>query len=129
MHSIGRNTPAPLHPWIERRIFPGAYPPALARSVGRIFEPRELSILDVENLRLHYARTLRQWLARFETRVGEVRRCSTRSSRMWRLYLAGSIAGFTTGSLQLFQVTFAREHDNSIPWTRAYLYDDRKREW
>ena len=29
IHSIGRNYPAPLHPWIERRIFPGAYPPSL----------------------------------------------------------------------------------------------------
>src|SRR5205814_449811 len=30
IHSIGRNLPIrPLHPWIEKRIFPGAYPPSL----------------------------------------------------------------------------------------------------
>src|SRR5262249_38881564 len=38
IHSIGRNRPAPLQPWIERRIFPGAYPPSLAEMM-RIFEP------------------------------------------------------------------------------------------
>jgi cyclopropane-fatty-acyl-phospholipid synthase len=42
--------------------------------------------------------------------------------RAWRLYLAGSIAGFTTGTLQLFQVLFARAAHNGIPWTRAHLY-------
>src|SRR5438067_8897583 len=52
IHSIGRNRPATLQPWIEKRIFPGAYPPSLGE-MTRIFEPWNLSILDVENLRLH----------------------------------------------------------------------------
>ena len=38
IHSIGRNRPAPLQPWIERRIFPGAYPPSLGEMM-QIFEP------------------------------------------------------------------------------------------
>jgi cyclopropane-fatty-acyl-phospholipid synthase len=29
IHTIGRNRPAPMNAWIERRIFPGAYPPSL----------------------------------------------------------------------------------------------------
>ena len=39
--------------------------------------------------------------------------------RMWRLYLAGSVAGFTTGTLQLFQVVFAPRDNNDIPLTRS----------
>jgi len=50
IHSIGRNRPAPMHPWIEKRIFPGAYPPSLGEMM-QIFEPWNLSILDVENIR------------------------------------------------------------------------------
>ena len=42
--------------------------------------------------------------------------------RAWRLYLAGSIAAFTTGKLQLFQVLFARSGVNDVPWTRADVY-------
>jgi len=42
--------------------------------------------------------------------------------RAWRLYLAGSVAAFSMGSLQLFQVSFARRSNNDIPWTRAHLY-------
>jgi cyclopropane-fatty-acyl-phospholipid synthase len=122
IHSIGRNFPAPLQPWIEKRIFPGAYPPTLAQ-MTRIFEPWNFSVLDVENLRLHYAHTLRDWLARFEAAGEQVRAMfDEKFVRMWRLYLAGSVAAFTTGTLQLFQVVFAPGESNDVPMTRAHLY-------
>jgi cyclopropane-fatty-acyl-phospholipid synthase len=122
IHSIGRNRPARLQPWIEKRIFPGAYPPSLAE-MARIFEPWNFSILDVENLRLHYAQTLRDWLALYEGAAARVREMfDDRFVRMWRLYLAGSVAAFTTGTLQLFQVVFAPGESNDIPWTRAHQY-------
>ncbi|HTY94611.1 MAG TPA: cyclopropane-fatty-acyl-phospholipid synthase family protein [Steroidobacteraceae bacterium] len=121
IHSIGRNYPAPLHPWIEQRIFPGAYPPALSE-MTRIFEPWDLSVLDVENLRLHYAHTLTDWLALFEANVDRVRGMfDEKFVRMWRLYLAGSVAAFTTGTLQLFQVLFATAQNNDVPMTRDHL--------
>src|SRR5437763_787831 len=39
--------------------------------------------------------------------------------RAWRLCLAGSQVAFRTGSMQLFQVVFARGGSNHIPWTRV----------
>jgi len=122
IHSIGRNRPAAMHPWIEKRIFPGAYPPALSEML-QIFEPWNLSILDIENLRLHYAHTLRDWLALYEGARDRVAAMfDERFVRMWRLYLAGSIAAFTTGTLQLFQVVFAPGKSNDVPMTREHLY-------
>ncbi len=122
IHSIGRNRPAPLHPWITKRIFPGAYPPSLGEFM-QIFEPWDFSVLDVENIRLHYARTLVHWLELFDANADKVRKMfDEKFERMWRLYLAGSIAGFTTGTLQLFQVVFAPKQNNNVPWTRAHLY-------
>jgi cyclopropane-fatty-acyl-phospholipid synthase len=123
IHSIGRNRPAPLHPWITRRIFPGAYPPSLSEFM-QIFEPWDFSVLDVENIRLHYARTLTHWLELYDANAHKVRKLfDEKFERMWRLYLAGSIAGFTTGTLQLFQVVFAPKQNNSVPWTREHLYN------
>jgi cyclopropane-fatty-acyl-phospholipid synthase len=122
IHTIGRNVPRALDPWIAKRIFPGAYPPTL-REMMDIFEPRGLSVLDVENLRLHYARTLAQWLERYERNSDAItRRFDAKFYRTWRLYLAGSQATFLTGDLQLFQVVFARAADNSVPWTREHVY-------
>ncbi len=122
IHSIGKNQPQPMTPWIERRIFPGAYPPTM-RQMMEIFEPWGFSILDVENLRLHYARTLENWLNRFDDRRDEIEALFDRSFvRAWRFYLGSSLASFSTGSLQLFQVLFSRPRNNAIPWTRAHLY-------
>lgn len=124
IHSIGRNAPAPLDPWIDKRIFPGAYPPALSE-MTRVFEPSRLSVLDVENLRMHYARTLEDWLERYERAESQiVDLFDDKFYRTWRLYLAGSIAAFAVGSLQLFQVVFAREKNNNIPATRRDVYLD-----
>jgi cyclopropane-fatty-acyl-phospholipid synthase len=120
LHFIGRNQPGALNPWIRKRIFPGAYPPALAEVFERVLEPWNLSVLDVENLRLHYTATLQHWRRRFDAAAGEVARMFDDSFvRAWRLYLAGSQAAFTTGTMQLFQVLFARGSSNAIRWTRS----------
>jgi cyclopropane-fatty-acyl-phospholipid synthase len=122
IHTIGRNRPAPMNAWIERRIFPGAYPPSLGQ-MAAIFEPYRFSILDMENIRLHYATTLHHWLERFEANVERVRKMFDEPFiRAWRLYLTGSSAAFLAGELQLFQVVFNRYHNNDLPPTRAFLY-------
>lgn len=122
VHSIGKCRQSPMNPWMETRIFPGSYLPTL-REMMNVFEPCGFSVLDVENLRLHYAKTLEHWLERFEQAVDRVEAMFDATFvRTWRLYLAGSIAGFTTGSIQLFQVVFAPASNNAIPWTRAHVY-------
>jgi cyclopropane-fatty-acyl-phospholipid synthase len=119
LHFIGRNRPAPLNPWIRKRIFPGGYPPTLREVFERVLEPNAFSVLDVENLRLHYAKTLEHWRRRFDGAADTVAAMfDSVFVNAWRLYLAGSQAAFTTGTLQLFQVVFARNASNAIPWTR-----------
>lgn len=123
IHSIGRDKPGPMNPWIARRIFPGAYPPSISEMM-RIFEPAGLSVLDIENLRLHYAETLRHWVARYEANAERIAiMFDDNFVRMWRLYLAGSLAAFTSGEMQLFQVVFNRTGQNDLPRTRAFLYE------
>ncbi len=122
IHFIGRNRPEAFSAWIRKRIFPGAYVPAL-REAMEIFEPHEYTVLDVENLRLHYAKTLEHWLARYERSADRVSDLfGPEFVRAWRLYLAGSIASFRAGRLQLFQIVFAGSACQQIPWTRAHLY-------
>jgi cyclopropane-fatty-acyl-phospholipid synthase len=119
LHFIGRDAPRPLNPWIRRRIFPGAYPPTLAEVTTRVLGPAAMSVVDVENLRLHYARTLSSWSERFARARNDVRsQYGDEFARAWELYLAGSQAAFASGWMQLFQVVFA-PHESAPPsWTR-----------
>ena len=126
LHFIGRNISVPLSPWITKRIFPGAYAPTL-REAMTVLEPGDFSVLDVENLRVHYAKTLEHWLERFDRSTSQISSLfDQRFVRAWRLYLAGSLVAFRVGSLQLFQIVFAGPEAARIPWTRAHLYDSRQ---
>jgi cyclopropane-fatty-acyl-phospholipid synthase len=127
VHSIGRDRPGRLNEWIDKRIFPGAHPATL-REMMDLFEPAGLSVLDVENIRLHYAETLSAWLARYEENVDAVSKMFDEPFvRAWRMYLAGSIIAFMRGTLQLFQIVFTRSGMNRIPASRKHVYLDEPR--
>ena len=122
IQTIGLNRPHPFNLWTRKRVFPGTYAPTLRQAMD-LFEPGDFSVVDVENLRPHYARTLEHWLERFENssaRISEM--FGADFVRLWRLYLAGSLAGFSSGSLQHFQILFGRKACQRIPLTRAQLY-------
>ena len=122
VHSVGRSRPSAVNAWLEQRIFPGSYPPSL-REMMSVFESNRFSILDIENLRLHYARTLTEWLARFDANAGTARKWYDDAFvRAWRLYLGGCAAAFLSSSIQLFQVVFTHPCHNSVPHTREHIY-------
>jgi cyclopropane-fatty-acyl-phospholipid synthase len=122
LHFIGRRRSLPFSVWIRKRVFPGAYAPTLRESMD-VLEPQSYRVLDVEDLRPHYARTIEHWFNRFESAYDTVVRLQGNDfARMWRLYLAGSIAAFRVGTLQLFQVVFAGAQCATVPETRSRLY-------
>jgi cyclopropane-fatty-acyl-phospholipid synthase len=127
LHFIGRDMPRPLNAWIRRRIFPGGYTPTLAEVTSRILGPAGMSVLDVENLRLHYARTLAHWSERFAAAADRV--CAIQGEefyRAWDLYLMGSEAAFRTGWMQLFQIVFAPNGSPPPFVTRSAIYPDSR---
>jgi cyclopropane-fatty-acyl-phospholipid synthase len=118
LHFIGRSRPAPLSAWIRKRIFPGAYAPALSEMLP-LLEAGGYHVADIENLRSHYARTLRCWRERFEAAEPQARAMyGEEFARAWKLYLAGSEASFRSGSLELYQVLFAGPRCGKKLWTR-----------
>jgi len=79
LHFIGRNHPRPFSTWTRKRIFPGAYAPALGE-VMQVFEPWDLSVLDVENLRLHYAKRWSSGWRDSRSPNSRYAKCSARNS-------------------------------------------------
>ena len=122
LHTIGKDTPSSGDPWTFKYIFPGGYLPCLAEIVQEMGKTG-FSILDVENLRWHYAKTLEYWVENYELNVKKVREMFDEAFvRQWRLFLNGSIAGFSYGDSRLFQVLFSNGINNELPPTRAHVY-------
>jgi cyclopropane-fatty-acyl-phospholipid synthase len=125
LHTIGRMFEGQVNPWIRKHIFPGSYLPSLAQITDGMAKC-DLNVVDVENLRMHYALTLDCWAATYEKQVDQVRRMfDQRFARMWRMYLHSSAGAFRYGSLNLWQVTFTKGLVNDLPLTREYMYRNR----
>ncbi len=110
--------------FVQRYIFPdGELTPVSAVNVTA--ERAGFEVRDVENLREHYALTLRQWVRRLEQQRAEaVRLAGEVTYRTWHLYLSASAHGFEAGHINVCQTLLSRpEHgDSRLPLTRADLY-------
>jgi cyclopropane-fatty-acyl-phospholipid synthase len=86
-------------------------------------ESADLEVRDVENLREHYARTLRQWVANLERSWDRaVESAGAGRARVWRLYMTGSALSFDAGRIGITQVLAVRRHDDgrsAMPMTRT----------
>ena len=123
LHCIGKDRPTATDPWITKYIFPGGYLPRLDEIVGGL-GLAGFSVLDVENLRGHYARTLKLWSENFEKNAETVGEMFDESFvRRWRLFLGASAAGFMEGDSRLYQVLFSNGLNNDLPMTRDYIYN------
>lgn len=110
--------------FMERFIFPDGELVAVSDALA-IAERTGFEVRDVENLREHYARTLRAWVAGLEAnRSAAIAAAGEQSYRAWRLYMAGSAQGFATGRLGIFQSVLAKPVGGKVdlPPTRRSLY-------
>lgn len=92
--------------WIQKYIFPGAELASVARILASLGRCTDLSLHHMEDIGLHYARTLQAWRERFHARLDEVRGLGFDETfvRMWDYYLAtceGAFAERYIGDAQL----------------------------
>ena len=121
LHTIGRmGGPGTTDAFTRKYIFPGGYIPALSETLAAS-EPYRLIATDVENLRLHYAYTLREWYKRTVRNRDEIIALyDERFYRMWIFYLAGATAAFESGGMCNYQIQFSRNR-RTLPITRDYI--------
>jgi len=112
--------------FLYRHVFPNGDLAGLSQTLTEI-ERAGFEIVDVEGLRLHYARTCRQWVERLRERADEARAVAgERTYRTWLLYLTCSVVAFEDGSIGLYQVLSRKHGDPAVgraPRTREHLYE------
>ena len=111
--------------FIEKYVFPDGEVPHLSLVVKEM-GAAGLEVMDVETLRLHYAKTLAHWSKRLEANLDAAREhAGDKRLRIWRLYLAGCAHAFARNWVTIQQVIAVKADNpsrNPLPWTRDYMY-------
>lgn len=120
LHYISDPAEKETSAWIRKYIFPGGSLPSLREIIGLAYE-NDMNVIDVENLRFHYYKTLMHWYNNFQGVRGQVEKVrGTEFVRMWDLYLCGCAAGFYIGNMDLHQILMTKCINNELPLTRWY---------
>jgi cyclopropane-fatty-acyl-phospholipid synthase len=124
-HTDGRPVGRGAGEFIGRYVFPNGELPHVSRITADISESG-LEVVDVESLRLHYAKTLDHWSSHLEAnleRAGAL--VPEQTLRIWRLYLAGCSYAFARGWINLHQILAVKPYadgSHDLPWTRDDIY-------
>lgn len=120
LHFISALKEHPGDAWIKKYIFPGGTVPSLREMMSAMAEDN-FHTMDVENLRLHYNRTLLCWRKNYLEHLDEVRKMfDERFIRMWDLYLAACASTFHNGIIDIHQILMTKGINNDLPMTRWY---------
>lgn len=124
-HIDGRPVGHGAGEFIDRYVFPHGELPHLV-NISSCINEAGLEIVDVESLRLHYARTLDFWSERLEAQLERAQQMiPERALRIWRLYLAGCAYGFRHNWINLHQILASKplpDGSHELPWSRADIY-------
>ncbi len=133
LHFIGHVGVRDTEFYIRKHVFPGGWIPSLAQTIVEM-ERCGLEVVDIENLRRHYAPTLDAWAERFDRNWESIRaldpgRFDDRFRRVWRTYLISCAEMFrsSAGRTHLFQIVFSKGNISrqNYPMSRGFLYERR----
>jgi cyclopropane-fatty-acyl-phospholipid synthase len=131
LHFIGHVGVRDTEFYIRKHVFPGGWIPSLAHTIAEM-ENCGLEIVDIENLRRHYAPTLDGWAERFDRNWESIRaldpaRFNEKFRRVWRTYLISCAEMFRSpaGRTHLFQIVFSKGNitRDNYPMSRGHLYE------
>ena len=121
IHAItSKGPPAKPSAFIQKYFDSEGCAPSLSETFQTI-EKTGLWTLDCEIWRLHYAKTVEQWRARFENSREDISAENGEPfTRLWEFYLAICQCAFGFGQLGVFQIQLGHEKD-AVPVTRSYI--------
>ncbi len=131
LHFIGHVGVRDTEYYIRDHVFPGGWIPSLAQTIVEM-ERCGLEVVDIENLRRHYALTLDAWCERFDRNWTNIhaldpKKFDERFRRIWRTYLYSCAEMFRSTKLRthLFQIVFSKPNltKDNYPMSRAFLHD------
>jgi cyclopropane-fatty-acyl-phospholipid synthase len=101
--------------WIQKHIFPGSLLPSVGSMNEAINRTGDLTLVDLKDLGLHYARTLKTWFENFNQQLDDVKKLGFSESfiRKWNYYLCYCEAAFEMRNINVMQLVYARPNNTS----------------
>jgi cyclopropane-fatty-acyl-phospholipid synthase len=125
-HCISKMAESPgSDPFVEKHVFPGYWFFSLEGQTKRA-AARGFNVLDVENLRRHYAMTAHHWRRNFLRNYAVIKQrmgFDDRFMRTWDFYLASVAGSFRAGHCNLIQMVMSNGVNDEYPLTRQFLYE------
>jgi cyclopropane-fatty-acyl-phospholipid synthase len=96
--------------WIQTYIFPGSELAFVSEIQRSLAKETQMSLANLENFGMHYARTLSVWRERFFQRLSEVQKLGfdERFQRMWDFYLAWCEGAFRERYINVAHLLLAK---------------------
>jgi cyclopropane-fatty-acyl-phospholipid synthase len=124
-HGIAFTAPSEQNSFMHKFVFPDAELVTVSHALS-VAESAGFEVRDVENLRKHYALTLRRWVYGLQQQAVTLRNLVPETTyRIWLLGMAGAGRAFETGEMGVFQALLSRPHNGKchLPLTRSDWYD------
>ncbi|MBS1500711.1 MAG: class I SAM-dependent methyltransferase [Bacteroidetes bacterium] len=99
--------------WIQKHIFPGSLLPSVGAMNAAINRTGDLTMVDLKDIGLHYAKTLRLWFEQFNANLPAVRSLGFDDTfiRKWNYYLCYCEAAFAMRNIHVMQLVYARPNN------------------
>jgi len=96
--------------WIQKHIFPGSLLPSIARINQAVNRTGDMSLHDLKDMGLHYAKTLHLWRDNFNHNFDKIRDLGFdgRFARKWNYYFSYCEAAFAMRNINVVQMIYTR---------------------
>jgi cyclopropane-fatty-acyl-phospholipid synthase len=103
--------------WVLKHIFPGGVLPSLTTLCQAMTSDSDFVVENVENIGVHYARTLKEWRNRFLAALPEISKMGfdRQFLNKWIYFFSYCEAGFAARQLNVLQIILTRTNNKSLP--------------
>lgn len=101
--------------WIQKHIFPGSLLPSVAAINGAVNRTSDLTMVDLKDIGLDYAKTLKLWYDSFNANLTKVKSLGFDDTfiRKWNYYLCYCEAAFAMRNINVMQLVYTRPNNIS----------------
>ncbi len=99
--------------WIQKHIFPGSLLPSVGAINNAVNRTGDLTMVDLKDIGLDYAKTLKLWYDAFNANLGKVKALGFDDTfiRKWNYYLCYCEAAFVMRNINVMHLVYSRPNN------------------